>query len=670
MTDLRLDEYVMPAANLGPATPLVSLWYDTADLVLPRAAGKGLTQDDIKYFGYGYHHGCLPYFSQSSFDRARTPRAFKTAVLENEILRATFMLDLGGRLWSLYHKPTKRELLHVNPVFQPANLGLRNAWISGGVEWNFCWIGHTPFTVSPIFAGKTQLDDGTPVLRMWEYERVRQMAYQIDCFLPKGSPVLLVRVRLANLDDRTVPIYWWSNIAVPEDKNTRVVVPAISSHQVAEKEIQLHTYPCHEGRDYSYPINAPHSGDRFYRIEPGQYPWIASVDGDGQGRFQSSTSKLIGRKLWVFGQNPGGRMWQDFLNTPGHPYIEIQAGLVRTQCECLPLGPKSELEWLEAYGSVQTDAEIVHGKDWTAAWQETQRSVNTSVTFEWLEQKLKQTRGMAETPPREIWQTPSGWGALENLRRAKAGRNSFAPVSLPFPQESMDPEQAPWRELLKTGALPETPVSEMPVSWMIQDEWREMLEKAVQSGKSDHWLAWLHLGVMYLGGQWDLQKARQAWEISVARKPNAWAYRMLAALATHQKNPALAAELYPKAVALAPDNLRIVIECGKSLVEAGKADQWLKIVETLPASVRGHGHVRIYEALAAIEKDDLDRASRILNEPFELAEVREGETISVQAWFALQEKRIAKAEKLPIDEKLKERVRKECPPPKHLDFRL
>ena len=111
-----------------------------------------------------------------------------------------------------------------------------------------------------------------------------------------------------------------------------------------------------------------------------------------------------------------------------------------------------------------------------------------------------------------------------------------------------------------------------------------MLEKSVQAGKSDHWLGWLHLGVMYLGGQWDFDKARDAWEKSVAKKPNAWAYRMLAALATHEKNAAEAARLYPKAVALAPDNQRLVIECGRSLVEAGKAREWLEIVDTLPAS--------------------------------------------------------------------------------------
>jgi tetratricopeptide (TPR) repeat protein len=205
---------------------------------------------------------------------------------------------------------------------------------------------------------------------------------------------------------------------------------------------------------------------------------------------------------------------------------------------------------------------------------------------------------------------------------------------------------------------------------MIQDEWRERLEDSIRAGKSDHWLAWLHLGIMHLGEAWDFDKARGAWEKSVACKPNAWAYRMLGALAVHRKQYADAAAVYPLALELAPDNLRLVIECGHSLVEAGCARQWLAIVSTLTADIRAHGHIKIFEAMAATAIDDLDRAGRILREPFELAEVREGETISVKAWFSYQEKLISRDEGIPIDETLRERVRKECPPPAHLDFRL
>ena len=48
-------------------------------------------------------------------------------------------------------------------MFQPGNLALRNAWFSGGVEWNIGMIGHTPFTMEPMFVNTLTDDDGNPV---------------------------------------------------------------------------------------------------------------------------------------------------------------------------------------------------------------------------------------------------------------------------------------------------------------------------------------------------------------------------------------------------------------------------------------------------------------------------------------------------------------------------
>jgi len=47
---------------------------------------------------------------------------------------AVFYPEVGGKMASLVHKPSNRELLFNNPVFQPGNLGRLNAWTSGGGE--------------------------------------------------------------------------------------------------------------------------------------------------------------------------------------------------------------------------------------------------------------------------------------------------------------------------------------------------------------------------------------------------------------------------------------------------------------------------------------------------------------------------------------------------------
>src|SRR5438552_552926 len=108
MTTLTLEPFVLPAANLGGENPLAPLRpYETAS-----AAGVPINRNtDERYPDWGEEASILPYRLQDQYDRARRPRAFKAAVLENEFLRATFVLELGGRLWSLIHKPTNCELL-------------------------------------------------------------------------------------------------------------------------------------------------------------------------------------------------------------------------------------------------------------------------------------------------------------------------------------------------------------------------------------------------------------------------------------------------------------------------------------------------------------------------------------------------------------------------------
>ena len=51
------------------------------------------------------------------------------------------------------------------------------------MEWNVGVFGHSPFTTAPLFTAKLSLPDGTPVLRMYEYERIRQVTWQMDFWL-------------------------------------------------------------------------------------------------------------------------------------------------------------------------------------------------------------------------------------------------------------------------------------------------------------------------------------------------------------------------------------------------------------------------------------------------------------------------------------------------------
>jgi tetratricopeptide (TPR) repeat protein len=587
---------------------------------------------------YGHLPNILPYAMQDGYNRERKPRDFRVAVLENNILSATFLLELGGRLWSLYHKPTQRELLYVNPVFQPANLALRNAWFSGGVEWNIGTIGHSPFTCAPLFAARVDGPDGTPVLRMYEWERIRQVTYQIDAWLPDDSPVMFLRVCIRNPHAREIPMYWWSNMAVPETPNTRVIVPAESAYRYTYDHLDVIPVPKQAGLDTTYATRNARAADFFFHIPDDDWPWIAALDRNGTGLVQVSSQRLKGRKLFVWGMGRGGRKWQEFLSVPGHSYLEIQAGLARTQLEHLPMAGNTEWEWLEAYGLLEANANQVHGPDWKRAIGALEDSLEQLIPRSKLEAELVQSKSFANKPPVEMIQHGSGWGTLECLRREKIRESSFAGAGMQFDEGSWGDAQSAWMELLKTGKFPETDSLQVG-NFMVQMEWKALLEKAVET--IPNWLACLHLGLMryYIG---DTIGAQKVWSQSLALKRNPWALRNLGMLALAADQMDAAVEHYLEAVQLAPDLPALAVECGQAFIEANRPQAWIEILPSFSDSIRGRGRMRLLEGRARLALGQIEQAGEIIKTLPVIEDIREGELSLSQLWLEYNVQRLSR----------------------------
>ena len=114
--------------------------------------------------------------------------------------------------------------------------------------------------------------------------------------------------------------------------------------------------PYRDGVDITYPVHTRHAEDFFWKLRKNSRKFIGYVDENGYGLLQASTDRLQGRKLFVWGQGAGSRNWQRVLTKDGSDasYVEIQAGLAKTQYECIPMPPRTAWEWTECYGAVQT----------------------------------------------------------------------------------------------------------------------------------------------------------------------------------------------------------------------------------------------------------------------------------------------------------------------------
>ncbi|RSN11602.1 DUF5107 domain-containing protein [Nonomuraea sp. WAC 01424] len=556
---------------------------------------------------FGHPPSLLPYARRDSYDRDPAEREVPSVTLENEHLRAVFLPGLGGRLWSLVDLATGRELLHRNPVIQPANLALRDAWFAGGVEWNLGTTGHWALTCDPLHAAWVEAP--YPVLRLYEYERMRGLVVQIDAALPPGSPALVVSVTIRNPRTETVPVYWWSNIAVPQSPRTRVLAPADRAEHFGYAQ-RLTTVPYPGEPDAGYPGTWRSAADYFFHVTS-DTPWIAAVDDDGHGLLHTSTSRLKGRKLFGWGVSAGGSNWQSWLSGPGAPYLEIQAGLARTQLEHLPLPGDTAWTWTETYSPLTL-------RQPHAPYEQARAAVDVIArTLPW---KQADPGPWTDRPVTEVIHRGSGWGALE--RRAGGLPESAA---TPFPDDTLGPEQTPWLSLLAEGRLPGEAVCEAVC--VVGPRWLNLLRTAAD------WHGRYHLG-LNLWAAGDRAGALDAWREALAVRRHPLVLRALAEAGRIDGDDAAAAVLLLEAHALAPGMRPLTVETLTALIAAGRPADALDLVDRLPAGDRAHGRVRLLEARAALSTGDRARTGRILDAGLIVPDLREGEDALDDLWFA------------------------------------
>lgn len=652
MTTLIFEPFSILGADVGELNCLPDMGtngYIHAKITVSPDVPADLAEN----IGSGMIRTLLPYQRQSCYTREKKPLTFQSAVLENEYLKAVFIPELGGRLWSLYHKKEKRELLYCNSVFRPANLALRNAWFSGGVEWNVGIKGHNPLTCSPMFACEAVNAAGEPLLTMYEYERIRGVVYTVTAALKQDT--LLIKTTVENPADRDTYMYWWSNIAVPETPHTRVIAPAdealAASYNKGSYSLDFMALPCLDGDDITYPANLKRCRDFFFRIPKQQAKWIAAVDGDGKGLLQYSTANMTGRKLFAWGQTTGGRHWNRWLSDDGGPYVEIQAGLLPTQLEHFVMPGNSTLTFYEGYGMIVGDPARLHAPDYRTAVEEVQRSLVTKPALD----SLDVFHTVAVQPPRYYG---SGWGALEELSRGK--RLSTALV---FPADSMGPEQQYWNELL-SGGKTHVPDPDRPIlSFMTGEDWIERLRR--RSDKD--WYDWMQLGVLYYA-QNDLRRAADCFTTSLAQTENAWSCRNLAQLKRNfEGDKDGAADLMKRAVSCKKDYLPLLIDCAETLIDAGRYTDWINLVDTLPDWLRENGRLMLFTALCYSKLGQNETAEQML-EGLTVADICEGESSLTDLWMELHKR------KMPVCDGAAsvtlEQVLRQYPLPYHLDFRM
>lgn len=687
---IKIDILTIPGAPLEGTNPL-PMFHSKSEI------NVSTTPDfpDFLKVDLGNRSPILPYKVQDRYTRKRLPLKKKTIVMENEFLKATFLPEDGGKLHSLFDKKNNRELLMSNPVYQPGNLALRNAWLSGGIEWNFGALGHHYFTCDSIFAAVLKDENGEEFLRMYEYERNKCAIYQMDFHLPENSPVLYAHIKVFNPFEEDTTTYWWTNIAIPEDGNTRVLSSTdmaivFSTGMSYEKVPDISLFP---GKDLSYPHNASRAFDYFFQSPDGsKSAWESGAYSDGMVFFDRATAPFLYHKMFCWGNHSAGKHWQDFLSDPDKgDYIEIQGGFARSQLHDKMFPAKSSIEWTQCFGGMKLSKEDLHQESYQKANLYFEKNLDKVISEEKLLEINEKFAETAKLPINEnnIIHFASGWGALEKLRMEKEETVKF-PESVCFPVATIGSEQYPWLCLLNNGALPEEDVNIIPPSYMVAPKWMNILEQSLNNGKT--WYSLFHYGVM-LGemmerrkisseaSRWGKypeyrEKAIKAFEESVKLQPSVWANRCLFSMA-NEKGDFEAAEKYYDEVMKLPASTIDFAFAGEYMGWLNRHQKYEKawaLYTSMPESIQNAERLLLTSAQTAIKLRNLEQIEKVFAHG-EYADIREGECTLTDIWFEYCALKMAKEKGIenPEGETLEmliEEAWDKCPPPHEIDFRM
>lgn len=622
MSSLTFSTLRIPCAPLGPESCLPDLH---GQMTLQNHLDFILDEYDEIYESYGQRFTSYPYRQQDAYTRCLSDQDVEVAILENQWARAEFLPGYGGRLWRLLDKRSGRDLLYTNDCLRASNLALRNAWFSGGVEWNCGVIGHSPYTMDRVFAARLDTPEG-PVLRMYAYERIRGVVYQMDFWLDENSPALNAHFAVTNSTQEVTPMYWWTNIASPLYPGGRLLVPAHQAYTCQKAVVSKVNIPFPSpGVDVEHYESIPSSRDFFFSLDQGAPHWIANVDASGSGLLHSSSPRLQSRKLFVWGQCEGAQHWQEFLTQQAGPYLELQAGLGKTQYGCIPMAPHTTWEWSERFAPLQLSAEEM-ALDFDNASAVVSRRVVEEGAIAAIETRGHEILRQSA----QLIHPGSGDAQLQDELRSAQG---LPPLRVHLDWTSKDTRQESFRTLLHTGVLPEPPADAFPAWDPICPVWLEILRKSVRHPEGDHWYAWYCIALL----EWDLGRkdlSREAIRRSLDHRATAANLYLHAALEAEEEHFEAVQESIHAGLALSGGNFSYAREALDLLARCGDWSGMLEEISRLPDQVQMTGRIRLDAALALNALGRNQEAFTLLTQDggLVLDDVREGEISTGTLW--------------------------------------
>jgi len=168
-------------------------------------------------------NGVYPYVSYCETSNRPALKKYHFIVLQNDDIKITVCPDLGGKIFSMIHKPSGKEVLYVPGIIRQTRILPRFYFVAGGIEVSFP-ISHTPVQNEKLLYRIDRTPDRIYVT-CGERELRFGMQWSVEYSLGMNDPFLTERVVFRNPGSLAYPWMSWSNAAIPAAPDTRFDFP-------------------------------------------------------------------------------------------------------------------------------------------------------------------------------------------------------------------------------------------------------------------------------------------------------------------------------------------------------------------------------------------------------------------------------------------------------------
>jgi hypothetical protein len=296
-------------------------------------------------------NGVYPYMSYAETSNRPVPKKYHFIVLENDHLKATICPDLGGKVFSMIHKPSGKEVLYVPDVIRYTRILPRFYFVAGGIEVSFP-ISHSPSQNETVLFKIDRAKDRTYIV-CGERELRFGMQWSVEYSLGTSDVFLTERAVFYNPGTSAYPWMSWSNAALPSAPDTKYDFPkgTVLSHSSKLDTIDWET----QGPRTESSIKE--MTGYFWKTKDAN-AFGAFTPTSGTGLYHVADEKIAsGIKLWSYGVGDDSA-WSTLSTAKHQTYIEIQGGPIGDQSIKLEMQPKEKRWHVEYWFPTDTELDI------------------------------------------------------------------------------------------------------------------------------------------------------------------------------------------------------------------------------------------------------------------------------------------------------------------------